>query len=124
MPLVTIWRDPHRVDDKLAVKIRDVLHTSVAAHLNMKADDVLLRVQEVGHLDKNYSIVSIEIDTGPGKKNCRLDERVKLAKKIAADVVASGLIPKDWLGPLKSDLWLRILGGSAFLPLGREDLAH
>lgn len=107
-----------------AIRIRDIVHAAVAAHLKMKEDDVLLRVNEVGPLDKNYSIISIEIDTGPGKKGCRQKGRARLAKAISADIVATGVIPQEWIGPLKSDLWLRILGGSAFLPIGRPDLAH
>lgn len=124
MPLVTIWRDPKRADDAATVKIRDSAHKAVAAHLKMNMDDVALRVHEVGPLDKNYSIISIEIDTGPGKSDCRQKAKAKLAKAISADIVADGVIPDEWIGPLKSDLWLRILGGSAFLPIGRPDLAH
>ncbi len=124
MPLVTIWRDATRVDDAVAVRIRDSAHRSVASRLQMELDNVLLRVQQVGPLDKNYSIISIEIDTGPGKDGCRQEGRAELAKVISADIIADGVIPSEWIGPLKSDLWLRILGGSAFLPLGRPDLAH
>ena len=124
MPLVTIWRDPSLVDDVMATRIRDSVHKSVASRLHMKLDDVLLRVKQVGPLDKNYSTISIEVDTGPGKDGCRQEGRAELAKSISADIVADDVIPSEWLAPLKSDLWLRILGGSAFLPIGRPDLAH
>ncbi len=124
MPLVTIWRDRSRADNAAVVKIRDSAHKAVATHLKMNMEDVLLRVHDVGPLDVNYSIISIEIDTGPGKDGCRQEARAELAKAISADIIADGVIPEGWIGPLKSDLWLRILGGSAFLPIGRPDLAH
>lgn len=124
MPLVTIWRDPSRADDAAVAKIRDSAHKAVATHLKINMDQVLLRIHDVGPLDKNYSIISIEIDTGPGENGYRQKARVELAKAISVDIVADGVLPEDWIGPLKSDLWLRILGGSAFLPIGRPDLAH
>lgn len=124
MPLVTIWRDPRHADDNAVVKIRNSAHKAVATHLKMKMGDVLLRVHDVGPLDVNYSIISIEIDTGPGKDGCRQDAKAELAKAISANIVADGVIPEEWIGPLKSDLWLRILGGSAFLPIGCPNLAH
>lgn len=124
MPLVTIWRDPRRANDEAVVRIRDSAHKAVATHLKMNMEDVLLRVHDVGLLDVNYSIISIEIDTDLGKGGCRQEARAELAKAISADLIKDGVIPEEWIGPLKSDLWLRILGGSAFLPIGCPDLAH
>ena len=124
MPLVEIYRDPKHADDDTTVKIRDSAHKAVATHLKMNMDDVVLRVYDVGPFDKNYSIISIEVDTGPGKDGCRQETKDELAKVISADIIKDAVIPPEWIGPLKSDLWLKILGGSAFLPLGRPDLAH
>ncbi len=124
MPVVTIWRDPKLVDDEMVVKVRDIVHTVVARHLKVKDDEVALRIQQVGPLDKNYSIIGIEIDTGPGKDDWRQEQRVDLGKSIATGIVVANIIPFDWLGPGKSDVWLRILGGGAFVPLGRPDLVR
>lgn len=124
MPLINIWRDPSRAADPEVIKIRDAAHKSLATRFGMKMDDVAIRVNEVGPLDVNYSIISIEIDTGPGKDDWRHEQRMELAKGISADLIDANVIPKEWIGPLKSDLWLRILGESAFLPIGCPQLAH
>ncbi len=124
MPLVNIWRDSKRVDDETIVKVRDAVHPIIAQHLRVAKEEVALRIFDVGPFDLNYSIIGIEIDTGPGKEEWRYNQRVDLAVTMERDIFAAKIIPEKWLGPGNSDVWLRILGGGAFVPIGRPDLVR
>lgn len=120
MAIVYIWRNT-QVSDEQVIKIRDALYDIVTKHLDMAEGEVALRICDVGPLDKNCSIVGIEIETGPGKDNWRAVAKTKLATDIADDIVKAGVIPDEWLGLWKSDVWLRIFGASSFVPLGEPD---
>ncbi|HEY4486905.1 MAG TPA: hypothetical protein VJB70_04205 [Candidatus Paceibacterota bacterium] len=120
MPLGTVWRDPKLVTDKKALVIRDHLHRAMVTVLKVEPKKVELRVRDIGPLDKNYMPIGIEIDTGTGKERQRLNSRVDIAIRIAALLAGSRAIPKEWLGPEGSYVWLRICE-SVFVPIGHPE---
>jgi hypothetical protein len=121
MAIVYIWRKAELVRDELVIKIRDVVYTIVTKHLKMDEGEVALRIRDIGPLDRNCSIIGIEIETGPGKENWRSLAKDEIGISIADDIVKSGVIPEEWLGLWKSDVWLRIFGASTFVPLGHPE---
>lgn len=120
MPLATIWRDPKLVSDKKAVTIRNHLHKAMVEVLRVKPEEVELRVRDIGRLDKNYMPVGIEIDTGTGKDQWRVNARVDIATRIAAAINRSRAIPATWQGPNGPYVWLRVCE-SAFVPIGHPE---
>jgi hypothetical protein len=123
MPLATVWRDPRIVSDKQAVSIRDVVQLAVQTALDVELDEVEVRVRDIGPLDINYMPIGIEVDTGAGKGGKRVKARKALAIDIAGRVFRSGALPKEWVGPDKSYVWLRICE-SAFVPIGHPEHAR
>ena len=123
MPLITIWRDHRVVEDQKAVELRDLLREAVAEALKVKVVDVEARVLDVGPFDINYAPVGIEIDTGGGKKRWRVNHRTELVKFVAQRVAEAEILPREWLGPGKSYVWLRVVE-SAFVPIGFPHLAR
>ena len=121
MAIVYIWRNAKLVNDEQVIKIRDALYTIVTKHLKMDEGEVALRIRDIGPFDRNCSIVGIEIETGPGKGDWRKLAKDELGMDIAADIVKTGVIPEEWLGLWKSDVWLRIFSASSFVPLGEPD---
>ena len=123
MPLVTIYRDPKDVPDEMAVTLRDFLQRAVSYVLRVKLDEVEVRVRDVGPLDINYSPIGVDIDTGGGKDDWRVNSRLELAKLVAERVAVSNIIPGKLLNPDKSFVWLRIFA-SAFVPIGYPTYAR
>ncbi len=124
MPLVTIWRDPKEVAYPKAAEIRDFLNKVVSEVLEVELHEVELRVRDVGSLDKNFAPIGIEIDTGPGVENWRVEARRRIALEIQERISESDILPKEWLAPEKSYVWLRIYGSIAFVPIGFPDLVR
>jgi hypothetical protein len=123
MALATIWRDPKQVTDKQAVMLRDVLQFAIQTTLGVELDHVEVRVKEIGPLDINYKAIGIEIDTGTGKRRCRVRKKKEIVLEIADRVARSGVLKAEWVGPDKSYAWIRICE-SAFVPIGYPDQAR
>ena len=123
MPLVTIWRDRSIVNDQKAVELRDLLLKVVATSLKVKPHEVEIRIRNIGPLDINYMPIGIELDTGTGKDQWRVDARSSLTKSIAQQIADAKALPDSWLGPNKSYVWVRICE-SFFVPIGHPDNAR
>lgn len=123
MPLATIWRDPHLVNDKKAVSIRDAVQWAVREALDVSLDKIEVRVRDIGPLDLNYMPIGIEIDTGTGKNRSRVKRKNELATDIAARIFRSEVMDPEWIGPDQSYVWIRICE-SSFVPIGHPESAR
>ncbi len=116
MPLATIWRDASLVTDQKAVLIRDVVQLAVQTTFKVELDEVEVRVRDIGPLDINYMPIGIEIDTGAGKGGWLLEQRELLAMEIARRIHGANVLEREWIGPDKSYVWIRICE-SLFVPI-------
>lgn len=120
MPVVTIRRDLKDIDDKMAVRLRDMVHKVVAHYLRVAPKKVEVRVCSIGHLDINYPPVTVEIDAGRGDHEWRVadDARRAMVRNIAVALADAGF-PKEWAGSHQPYVWVRIFH-SALIPIGHS----
>ena len=123
MPLVTIWQNNKIVANWKAIQIRNETHKAVVIGLKVKPKEVEVRIRNIGILDINCAAVGIEIDTGPGEKSWRTEERLKLTKFVAEEVNKANILSEEWLGPNGCYVWMRICQ-SAFVPIGFSEHAR
>jgi hypothetical protein len=123
MPLAIIWRDPRLVNDKKTVLIRDVVQFAVQTSLDVRLNEVEVRVLDTGPLDINYMPIGIEVHSGTGKNNWRLNQIKILASNIADRIFRADVLETDWIGPDKSYVWIRICE-SSFVPIGHPERAR
>ena len=124
MVCATITRDPILVNTQTARAIRDALHRSIVKTLDVKGEDVEIRVRKIGPLDINSSALGIEIDSGSGKDGWRIEKCPDILTQINQHLVAENVVPKDLCAKGKSNVWLRIFAKGASMPIGCPDDMH
>lgn len=124
MVCVTITRNARRVNGDTVSRIRDALHEAVVEVMRVKPEDVELRIRETSRLDINSGVLTIEIDTGPGKDGWRLAEGREIILKINEFLIKRDVVPKDLQRKGKSNMWLRVYAKGASLPIGCPDKIH
>ncbi len=118
MVCATITRDHHQVDDQLATRIRDALHKAIVETMKVKAEDVELRIREVGPLDINSGPLTIDIDSGPGKDLWRIADCRNILLEINSQLILGDIIPRKFREKSRSNMWLRVYAKGASMPIG------
>lgn len=122
MVCATINRDPRRVDDNLAKEIRDGLHKAIVEIFKVKPEDVEIRVRNLSVLDLNSGALAIDVDSGPGQENWRLDDIKYLL--MGLNKALEPIVPQKYRNKRKSNLWLRIYAKGVSMPIGCLEELH
>lgn len=122
MVCVTITRDPRWVGYDTTIAIRDAFHRAVVDVINVKPEDVEVRVRQVEPIDLNSGRLAVEVDSGPGKEGWRIDECPEILLKLNRAV--AGVVPKELCQKGKSNMWLRVYAKGASMPIGCPELIH